>query len=88
MSLTSPAVLSVRMSQKLEYYNSHSLNLESSAVTITDLAACGRMETGVLLRWQQLFQSALASFREERKVLLSFVLFYTDSENYFLGELS
>lgn len=41
----------------------------------------GRMGTGVLLRWQHLFQRAPASFRQERKVSLSFVLFYTDSDN-------
>lgn len=49
--------------------------------SITDLAAWSRMGTGVLMRWQQLFQSAPASFREERKVLLSFVLSYTSSKN-------
>lgn len=55
MFLTSPAVLPVRMSQKLESYNQHSLNLEGWAVRVADLAAWYRMWTGALLRWQAAF---------------------------------
>ena len=72
------------MSQKLDSYNW--LNLEGSTVSITDLAAWGRMWTSALLRWQQRFWSAAVSFREERKVSWSFVLFYADNENSILQE--
>lgn len=87
MFLTSPAVLSVRMSQKLESYGQHSLNLEGWAVRVADLAAWCRLWTGALLRWQQPFWSAATSQREENLLVPCFTLHW-QWKQYFPGELS